>query len=431
MLSWAVLATLAILTDGPNSYVVTGARILVGTGEVIENGVLVVDDGLIVRVGGVGEKIEVPEGAWVIDAAGKTVYPGFIDALSSLGLGAKPAKPEGGETAPAKPVKEETIARGPEDRPGTFSFKAAADELTLSDDRVLKWRNAGFTSAVTVPDQGIFSGQATFINLAGDREREMVVSTPVGLRVNFAPPGSGRSFPGSLMGVLAYVKQAFADAAHYRESWAAYEASPLGKARPTYDRTLEPLARAQSDGWPVLLPASEAHEIERAIGLASELGVKPVLYGIHQGYAAAEALAAARIPVLVSLNWPARGKDADPDAEEPLRVLELRDRAPSTPGVLEKAGVRFGLYADGVETPAEAAANLRKAVAAGLSRERALQALTLDAAAIFGLDDRLGSLEPGKIANFFVASGDVFDEGTKIETVFVDGKKFEVRGGGE
>jgi imidazolonepropionase-like amidohydrolase len=93
--------------------------------------------------------------------------------------------------------------------------------------------------------------------------------------------------------------------------------------------------------------------------------------------------------------------------------------------------VRFGLYSDGVEKPEDTAASLRKAVAAGLSRERAVSALTLDAASIFGLEDRLGSLEPGKIANFFVASGDVFDEGTKIETVFVDGKKFEVAGGGE
>jgi imidazolonepropionase-like amidohydrolase len=376
----------------------------------------------------VGEGLDVPEGAWVIDASGKTVYPGFIDALSTLGL---PSEPKSDEGDGSDARKEEPLARGPEDRPGTFSFKAAADELTLTDERIAQWRSAGFTSAVAVPTEGIFSGQATFINLAGEREREMVVRTPVGLRVNFATSGSGRSFPASLMGVLAYVRQAFADAGHYRESWAAYEKAPLGKPRPTYDRTLEPLARAQTDGWPVLLPAHEAHEIERAIGLASEFGVKPVLYGLHEGYAAAESLAAKKVPVLVSLKWPDRDKEADPDAEEPLRVLELRDRAPSTPGALEKAGVRFGLYSDGVEKPEDTAASLRKAVAAGLSRERAVSALTLDAASIFGLEDRLGSLEPGKIANFFVASGDVFDEGTKIETVFVDGKKFEVAGGGE
>jgi imidazolonepropionase-like amidohydrolase len=425
MIALALVGAVAALADGPSSYAITGARILVGTGEVIEKGVLVVDDGLIV---GVGESTPVPEGAWVIDGSGKTVYPGFIDALSTLGLGSKPEEKEGKDK---EPQEAETIAHGPEDRPGTFSFKAAADELTLADERIVKWRSAGFTSAIAAPTEGIFSGQATFINLAGEREREMVVRTPVGLRVNFARPGSARSFPASLMGVLAYVKQAFADAAYYRESWAAYEKAPLGKPRPTYDRTLEPLARAQSDGWPVLLPAHRVHEIERALELAGELGVKPVLYGVHEGYAAGDALAAGKVPVLVSLKWPDREKDADPDAEESLRVLELRERAHSTPGALEKAGVRFGLYTDGVETPEEAAKNLRKAVEAGLSRGKAVQALSLDAASIFGLEDRLGSLEPGKIANFFVASGDVFDEGTKIETVFVDGKKYEVRGGDE
>jgi imidazolonepropionase-like amidohydrolase len=420
MIFWALLATLGALADAPDSYAVTGARIVTGTGAVVENGTLVVDDGLIV---GVGERLEAPEGAWVIDASGKTVYPGFIDALSTLGLGKKPDTEESKKPAP--------IATGPEDRPGTFSFKTAADELTLADERIALFRNAGFTSSITVPESGIVTGQAAFINLAGDREREMVVRTPVALRVNLAAPGSGRSFPGSLMGVIAYVKQVFVDAAHYRESWEAYEAAPLGKPRPSYDRTLEPLARAQSRRWPVLLPAHERHEIDRALGLARALGVSPVLYGVHEGYQATEALSAAGIPVLVSLEWPDRDKDADPEAEEPLRVLELRERAPSTPGALEKEGVRFGLYLDGIENPEDARANLRKAVAAGLSRERAVRALSLDAASIFGLEDRLGSLEPGKIANFFIASGDVFDEGTKVETVFVDGRKFEVRGGDE
>lgn len=423
MVSAAVAAALAALLNGPDSYAVTGARIFIGNGEVIENGILVVDDGLIMSV---GKGVEVPKGAWVIDGTGKMVYPGFIDALGNLGL---PAKKE--EEKEANEADDEPIARGPEDRPGTYSYQAAADALTLSDDRLVKWRNAGFTSTVTAPDRGIFTGQAAFINLAGDREREMVVRTPIALRVKFAPPGPGRSFPGSLMGVLAYVKQAFADASHYRESWAAYERSPLGKPRPEYDRALEPLARAQTEGWPVLLPAHEVHEIDRAMGLARELGVKPVLYGIHEGYAAAERIAAGKIPVLVSLKWPARDKEADPDAEEPLRILELRDRAPSTPGALERAGARFGLYTDGAEKPEDAFASLRKAIDAGLSRGRAVTALTLDAATIFGLEDRLGSLEPGKIANFFLASGDVFDEGSKVETVFVDGKKFEVRGGDE
>jgi imidazolonepropionase-like amidohydrolase len=419
MLSWAMLAALGLLGSGPDAYAIRGARIVVGNGQVIENGMLLVDHGLIA---GVGRNLSVPAGAWVIEAAGKTVYPGFIDALTTVGLGVK-AKPD--------PEKrgEEVIARGPEDRPGAFSFKAAADELVLDDERIAAWRSAGFTSAVAVPVEGVFSGQAAFINLGGTRAREMVVKSGVALRVSFSRPGSARSYPASLMGVLAYVKQVFADAAHYRESFRAYEAAPLGKPRPTYDRTLEPLSRAQSETWPVLLPAHLVHEIERVVALAGELGVEPVLYGLHQGYAATAILSQAKIPVLVSLEWPAREKDEDPEAEEPLRVLELRDRAPSTPGALEKAGVRFAFYTGGLEKADEVRANLRKAVEAGLTKEGAVSALTLEAASIFGVQDRLGSLEAGKIANLFIASGDVFDEKTRIETVLVDGKKFEVRGG--
>jgi imidazolonepropionase-like amidohydrolase len=171
------------------------------------------------------------------------------------------------------------------------------------------------------------------------------------------------------------------------------------------------------------------HEIERVIALAGELGVEPLLYGLHEGYAATSILSEAKIPVLVSLEWPAREEDQDPEAEEPLRVLELRERAPSTPAALEKAGIKFALYTGGLEKPEEVRANLRKAIAAGLTKEGAVSALTLEAASIFGLQDRLGSLEGGKIANFFIAGGDVFDEKTRIETVFVDGKKFDVRGG--
>jgi imidazolonepropionase-like amidohydrolase len=408
----------------PERFAIANARIHTGTGEVIENGVLVIDDGLVVSVGAVGAGIAVPPDAWRIDASGKHVYPGLVDALGHLGLPQK-KKDESARGGPE--ARNETIARGPEDRPGTSTFRSAADELTLEDERIAEWRNAGFTSAVTAPEGGIFPGQAAFINLAGERERDMVVRTPLALSVSLSPPGSGRSFPGSSMGVLAYVKQAFADASHYHEAWTAYESAPRGRSRPTYDRTLSPIERARSEGWPVLLPATWEHEIERVLDLAKEIGVKPVLYGVHQGYAAADRLAKANVPVLVSLDWPKPDKDADPEAEEPIRVLRMRDLAPSTPAALEKASVRFAFSSGGLTKAEEALEGVRKAVDAGLSRERAIRALSLDAAAIYGLDDRLGSLEPGKIANLFLATGDVFEDGTRIETVFVDGKKYEVR----
>jgi len=396
---------------GPDRYAITGARIVTGSGQVIEQGTLVLEHGLITAV---GASVEVPDGVWVIDGSGKVVYPGLVDALSDIAL----EKSEASGDAP--------FSRGPLDRPGTTSWAAAADALVLDDDRVEAWRNAGFTSTVSSPSTGIVSGQAAFLNLAGERDEDLVVATPVALRVNFEP-NANRSFPGSLMGVLAYIRQVFADASHYRVSQTAYAREPRGKRRPRYDRALAPLAEAQVDGWPVLMPGHWEHEIERAVRLGREIGVRPVVYGLHEGHRAAEFLASENVAVLVSLKWPEADEDRDPEAEEPLRVLRMREQAPKTPAALAKAGVMFGFYSDGLESPKEIFASLRKAIDRGLTHESALHALTLGPATIFGVDDRLGSLEAGKIANVIVADGALFDEDTRIETVFVDGAKYEIR----
>ncbi len=434
----AGLLPAAALGESPNPppfYAVEGARLVTGTGDVVEGGTIVVAEGLISAV---GTDAEIPPEAWVIDGAGLTVYPGLIDALTDLGLGGGEGPggrggPPGAGRPPGRGAprggasQSPPYSAGPEDRPGTSSWKRAADELKTTDKRLEKWRNAGFTAAVTAPTEGIFPGQAAFINLAGERPRDMVLKTPVALPVKLEEPGGYRGFPGALMGRIAYVRQLFLDAEHYRESWAAYEASPRGMARPRWDRTLEPLVAARGEGWPVLLPAAWSKEIVRAVRLGEELGVRTVVRGAHQGYAAVDALRGKEVAVLVSVDWPSPPEDADPDADRPLRELEMRDRAPSTPAALHDAGVPFAFTSDGLEDPGDILTNVRAAIAAGLSEDAALRALTLGSAEIYGLDDRLGSLEVGKIANLTVTDGDLFAEETKVKMVFVDGRKIEIR----
>jgi imidazolonepropionase-like amidohydrolase len=128
--------------------------------------------------------------------------------------------------------------------------------------------------------------------------------------------------------------------------------------------------------------------------------------------------------VLVSLKWPERAKDGDPEAEQTLHTLRFRDRAPGTPAALAKAGVKFAFYSDAIATPKDIFKNLKRATEAGLAPETALRALTLDAADILGLSDRLGSIAPGKIANLVITDGDIFNEKTKVKHVFVDGRWF-------
>jgi imidazolonepropionase-like amidohydrolase len=398
----------------PRYFAVKNARIVPVSGPVIENGTVVIAKGLIQAV---GTNVTIPPEAWVIDGTGLTVYPGLIDAGTNIGLaqdddGKKPGRAPG--------------AAGPEDRPATTPWRVAADELKTDDKRVESWRSAGFTTALTVPEGGIFPGQATVIDLGGERAGDYVVNPRASVPVSFKPVGGFFGFPDSLMGTIAYVRQVLDDTAWYAQADPIYQANSTKTERLPYDRTEYVLNRALQNKEVVLLPANNSIQIVRAIRLAAEWKVRAVLYGGQQGYEVAGALATSKIPVLVNLKWPERAKDGDPEAEQNLRELRFRDRAPGTPAALAKAGVKFALYSGGLEGPKDIFKSVKRATDAGLAPDAALRAMTLDAADILGLSDRLGSIAPGKIANLVVTDGDIFNEKTKVKHVFVDGRWFEI-----
>ena len=404
---------------------IRNARIVPVSGSPIEGGIIVLANGLIKAV---GAKVEVPPEAVIIDGTGLTVYPGLFDALTDLGMAATPAATAssgqgGGQGAPR--VGGRAI-RGPEDRPGSTPWVQAADEFRADDRKIDAWRNGGVTTVVTAPRGGIFPGQAAVVNLSGERREDAIVRGAAAVPLSMSPPAGGGTFPGSAMGVIAYVRQVLLDTRHSTELTRRYEQDPRGKARPEHDRTVLALQAALQAKVPFLLPAVNQMQIDRMITLSREFEVPTVLYGVHEGYAAAARLARAKVPVLVSAKWPEKPKDADPDADELLETLELRDRAPGTPAALAAQNVPFAFYSDGLAGPAEFLANVRKAVKAGLPAEAALRALTLGAAQIYGVQDRLGSLEAGKIANLVVVQGDLFGDKSTDKHVFVDGRRFEV-----
>jgi hypothetical protein len=201
--------------------------------------------------------------------------------------------------------------------------------------------------------------------------------------------------------------------------------------RPEYDRALEGVLESKR----ILLPANRLVEVDRMLRFSAELKQPTVIYGGREAYRpqAAELLKKAGAPLLLSLRWPEKGRDVNPEDEDSFRVLETRDKAASAPLVLKNAGVKFAFYSDGIEQPRDLQRAVKKAIDAGLSREDAVRALTLSPAEIYGVADRLGSIEKGKIANVIVTRGDLFDANTKIEMIFVDGKKYtpavEVPGG--
>jgi len=157
------------------------------------------------------------------------------------------------------------------------------------------------------------------------------------------------------------------------------------------------------------------------------MGVTPIVHGLQGGYDAADLLAEAGVSAIVDLDWPTAPRNGDPEAVPSLEQLRMYDRAPTTPAALAGAGVRFAFTSGGADNASGLLTGARHAVAQGLSEADAIRAFTLSPAEMFGVSDRLGSIEVGKIGNVIVADGSIFVDGTSIETVFVDGEKFEVR----
>lgn len=416
----------------PTYFAIRGAKVVPVSGPPVDGATIVMAHGVITAI---GKDVTIPADALVVDGKGLTVYPGLFDAFGDVGISEAPAGPapggaQAGPRRAAAPPSGE-VSRGPEDRPGTTPWRSAADEINLSDKRIETWRNAGFTSVVSAPRGGMLPGQASVLDLAGERAHDMVVKTPVAIPVSFQPSGGFGSFPGSLMGALAYVHQVWLDTDWSTHAQKIYEANPRGVARPRYDRTEAVLAEALEDGAVVLIPANTTLQLRRALRLPevwnAHDAVHGVLYGAQMAYAMADEIAAVKIPVLVDLKWPEAEKDADPDQKPSLRTLRFRDKAPSSPAALAKAGVEFAFYSGGISAPKDILKAVKKSIDAGLAPDAALRALTLSAAQIYGVENRMGSIDTGKIANLVLADGDLFDEKTKIKMVFVDGKRFEVR----
>jgi imidazolonepropionase-like amidohydrolase len=415
--------------SGTDTYAITNARIVTVSGAVIEKGTLVIRDGLITAV---GANATVPADARVIDGSGLTVYPGLIDANTSLAIpepapAASPAGGQGGGGFLANLLRPPTAPATNSTQPAGLQPEILAEDLIRTGgDPVEVARSAGITTALTAPRTGIWMGQSALINLAGDTTQQMIVRSPVAMHVGFTPLRGG--YPGSLLGVFAALRQTMLDAQRYREAQRIYDQSPRGLRRPSQDRSLEALLPVLDGRIPVVMYADTEREIQRALDLASEFKLKVMIAGGRESWKLADRLQKENVPVLLSLNFPKRTTAALPEADpESLRVLRERVAAPKTAGKLASAKVRFAFQSGGVTPITDFVANAAKAIENGLSKDDALRAFTIRSAEIFGVADRLGSIETGKIANLTVTRGDLFDRNSRVTHVFIDGRPVDLR----
>ena len=418
-----------IRENDPRLHALTNARVVTAPGKVLEKGTVVIRDGVIVDV---GPAVKVPPDARVWDLAGRTIYPGFIDAYSRIGLPdtltPEPLRPNVDHDDPKAKPKE--IPREPAKgmhawNPRVIPERNAAAHLTVDKKAARGLRDLGFTSALVVPGRGIFRGSSAMVNLQDADIARMVVSPMVAQHVTFDFDRSGDGlYPNSLMGAIALIRQTFLDAAWYQAAHDAYAKKPGATERPEANASLEALAQHAQRKQPTVFEAEDELDLLRALKIVDEFKLKPLLLGNGYEYRVRKALAEKKTPIILPLDFP-----EVPEIERPEQAIEYQldelqhwDRAPSNPARLVEAGIPIAFTTEKLKKPdKEFWSRVRLAVRRGLSKDAALAALTSTPAEMFGLADRLGAIAPGRIANLVIASGDLFAEDAKVLTTWVDG----------
>ena len=419
-----------------SAYAITGATVITSPGNAVDNATVVLRDGLIEAV---GAGVAAPPDARLIDGSGMTVYAGWIDSFSEVAIQEEPS------AAPTPAAGE----RGGFGRGGRGGGRQAlqmlelgspganqhvhpefiqADNLTNEDDGLAGFRDAGFTAALVVPQAGIYRGQSVLIALRNTSTEEMVLSDNVTQVVGFATGGFGRGYPSSAMGVIALIRQVLLDTRRQATWENSYNNDPTGIPRPETNPAYAALMPALAGDQQVIFDAGNTRAAKRGLDIAREFGLSPIIKGNGNEYDMVDVLVEAGVGLIVPVDYPDKpsvGDDDDANLDIGLAALQRWEAAPGNAAAIERAGVTFAFTSDGVD-PDEFAANVRKAIEAGLSADTALAAVTTNPAAMFGVDSIIGTIEPGKIANLVVATGAPFAEGTEVRHVFVDGVHTEV-----
>jgi Imidazolonepropionase and related amidohydrolases len=395
---------------GPQgTFAIRGGRVITVSGAEIPNGTVVISGGKITAV---GANVSVPSNAQVIDATGLFVYPGMIETGSSIGLS------EIGQGAVATVDISEV---------GSFNPNAQAYYgIDPHSAHIGVARVVGITTVVSRPTGGIISGTAALMNLAGDTPPKMAVNPKIALVIELPRAGfGGRGFAraaalqqGSSVDAsrvrqlqLDSLRTMLHDAEAYGKAQAAY-AKDKSLPRPAHDVVLDALLPALDGQMPVIFPADRANDIRSAVNFAEEMHLKPIILGGQEAPEVASFLKQHNVPVVVTAVMKLPSREDDP-----------YDVNYTVPAKLAAAGVTFAISTGDKGSEVRTLPyNAGMAAAHGLSKADALKSVTLWPAQIFGVGDKLGSLEVGKMANVVVTTGDMLEAKTDTKYLFIDGR---------
>jgi len=408
----ALAAVTAVAEEKP--VVIRGGRIVPVAGPEIEDGAVLIEGGKIKAVGKAGE-VAVPAGAEVVDAAGGWILPGLIESLASIGLG-DPYGPSGSDEV---------------SNPDAAGLRIL-DGLNPFDKRFAQAARAGITALMIAPGRAnVIGARTAVVKPRGATAEEMVLLEPAGVKLTlgegpkdaFGPKGR---LPGTRMGSAYVVRKALLEASEYvrkRKDHEAEVAAAKGKkgaeppAAPPRNLDIEPLAELLEGRLTAFIECHRADDIQTALRLVDEFGFKAVLVGATEAYKSAGEIARRRIPVVVGVMGVGSKR------------VETKDVSPANAAKLVEAGIKTAIAAEdamGLGAQEELALAAAMAVKGGLDRATALRAVTLTAAEILGVADRIGSLEPGKDADIVVFAGDPFHYKTRVARVFIDGREIKI-----
>ncbi|MBP8274280.1 MAG: amidohydrolase family protein [Acidobacteria bacterium] len=433
-------------------YAIRGAKIVTAAGATIDKGNLVMRNGLIADVSATAA---IPDDAIVVDGTGMTVYPGLIDMGNTAAVestapatgarGAAPAPVAGGGGRAGGAAAGPTWADGDRAKREALlnaDFEAAR-HVRVDGPEMQRYAMAGITSLLAVPTDGLIKGQSALINttageeamqvsaVGGDRRGDVIVRAPVAQHIALSGGrGGGAGYPAAMLGQIAFVRQAFYDAQWQKDAraWAGtHKDQPL----PSFEPVLDALAPALNGTMPVSFEAGELREILRALNMAKEFKLDPIITGGIEAAAAVADLQAAKARVILTLGAGAGGGRGGAGggggrggAGTSARVTEMQQNAPKAAAALEKAGIAYAFSSAGLQNPTDLVRGVARAIReGGLTADQAIRALTVNAARMAGAADRLGSLEKGKIANVIVTDGDLFADATRVRRVFIDGRE--------
>ncbi len=412
---------LGIRSKTPDARAFVNARIVVSPDVTFERATLIIKDRMVLTV---GDNVEVPPGMAVVDLKNKTIYPGFIDPFTDYGV-EKTEKPE--RRRHREPRYEAERVGGNAWNQAIHAEKYWSESFRPEKKDSRSLMELGFTTVLSARKDGIFRGRAMVTLLEEGLPNDLLIRPHAVHVLSFDKGTSPQDYPTSRMGAIALVRQTLSDADWYQQAWHAYQLNPQ-QTMPEFNTAIERLVGIREEGV-IFDGGTNRLSLFQAHGIGQEFQVPLTIVGSGYEYARIDDVQTLSAVLIVPLDFPEAPavKSLEDRLDVSLAQLRHWEMAPSNAAILEAHDIPFALTTHRLKHTTDFWKNLRLAVKRGLSKRTALAALTVIPADICGIDHLTGTLEQGKLANFFVCDGDPFETETDIFSVWVAGKEYELQ----